>query len=147
MISVIDVLKRDHRKIEDLFEKIDQSEDFAKRLETFNEISSELNAHVVAEEEILYPRAARKDETKAEANRAYNEHDEIRRGISKVERIKSAGNEWSSAIKELKKTVEQHVNEEERTFFPKVEKVFSLSELEEMAHLVQRSKERLPKAG
>ena len=120
MANVIEVLKRDHRKVDMLFEQIDDTNDAAKRLRIFNDLAAELDGHANAEETVVYPRAAKKEETRDLANHSYKEHDDIRDGIDKVESMNTVGTDWIDQVKELRKVVRHHVSEEEKNFFPKI---------------------------
>ena len=53
--DAIALLKADHRKVEDLFEKFEKARDADRKKALVQQICTELMVHTVIEEEIFYP--------------------------------------------------------------------------------------------
>ena len=53
--NAIALLKADHRKVEDLFEKFEKARDATRKKALAQEICTELCVHATIEEEIFYP--------------------------------------------------------------------------------------------
>ena len=53
--DAIALLKADHRKVEDLFEKFEKARDATRKQALAQEICTELCVHATIEEEIFYP--------------------------------------------------------------------------------------------
>src|ERR1044072_3294922 len=77
--SAIDLLKADHRKVEELFKKFEQLDDSAQKREIVHQICQELIVHAMLEEEIFYPACREKagsEEASGDAlDEAQVEHD------------------------------------------------------------------------
>ncbi len=54
-VDAIVLLKADHRKVEELFEKFEKAKDSKVKTALVHEICTELSVHTMIEEEIFYP--------------------------------------------------------------------------------------------
>lgn len=115
MSQVFEILKEDHRKVEQLFEQYEQSNDPDVALQ----ICDELTVHAAIEEELVYPIIATKVGT-AYAREATQEHQEAKRLLTQIENGLRNGSDVSSLVKELQQSIQHHVEEEERELFPKL---------------------------
>jgi len=110
--DAIALLKADHRKVEDLFEKFEQATS-ANRKETLaQEICVELKVHTLIEEEIFYPafRGLIEDDTLDEA---YVEHDGAKVLINDIEASSPDDDFYDAKVKVLSEEIKHHVHEEE----------------------------------
>ena len=142
MINAIELLKQDHRKVEKLFKEVEQATNSTVRMELFNQIATELEAHATAEEVALYPKAEKLEQTKGQAMHAYKEHSDIRKCIDEVKKGNAGKDEWMGKIQDLKEVVNHHVKEEEGDFFPKIERYFTVYELEVVGREIENSKQQ-----
>src|SRR5215475_11793980 len=73
-MDAVALLKADHRKVEDLFEKFEKARGSERKQALVREICTELCIHTMIEEEIFYPACAEhaEDDTLEES---YVEHD------------------------------------------------------------------------
>lgn len=110
--DAIALLKADHRKVEDLFEKFEKAERGPAKRKLAEEICLELTVHTLIEEEIFYP--ACEGEVDADLiKEAYVEHDGAKVLIAEIE-AGSPGDEFYDAkVKVLSEQVKHHVGEEE----------------------------------
>ena len=119
-MKATDLIEKQHREVEDLFEKFEAARDEDKA-KLFDEIAASLVAHDAIERELLYPayeRAAGSDDTLREA---LVEHGIVEFSLFRAS--KNRGKEsFDAFVKALKEVVEHHVKEEEQTFIPKAEK-------------------------
>jgi hypothetical protein len=83
-MDAIAMLKADHRKVEDLFEKFEQTNGKATKQQLAEQICLELKVHTVIEEEIFYPACRGKIEDDL-VNEAYVEHDSAKLLINEIE--------------------------------------------------------------
>src|SRR5437868_4585156 len=72
--DAIALLKADHRKVEELFEKFEKTRDETKKVALVREICTELTVHAAIEEKIFYPACNKKVEEDM-LDEAYVEHD------------------------------------------------------------------------
>lgn len=117
MTAVTKALMSDHRKVEKLFSRFEQSgePDLAQQ------VCEELKVHTTLEEELVYPILERKVD-KGMAKEANEEHAEADALIKKIESSLSDHSRLTALMTELKKAVEHHVEEEENEVFPKMER-------------------------
>eukprot|EP00456_Euglypha_rotunda_P020550 TRINITY_DN1790_c0_g2_i7.p2 TRINITY_DN1790_c0_g2~~TRINITY_DN1790_c0_g2_i7.p2 ORF type:complete len:197 (-),score=31.06 TRINITY_DN1790_c0_g2_i7:103-693(-) len=110
--DAIALLKADHRKVEDLFEKFEQATSADRKQTLAQEICVELKVHTLIEEEIFYPafRGLIEDDT---LNEAYVEHDGAKVLINDIEASSPADVFYDAKVKVLSEEIKHHVHEEE----------------------------------
>ena len=110
--DAIALLKADHRKVEELFEKYESAR--SKKADIARQICMELTIHTMIEEEIFYP-ACRKagvdSDTMDEAN---VEHDGAKSLIAELENGKPDDAYYDAKVKVLSEEIKHHVKEEEK---------------------------------
>jgi hypothetical protein len=109
--DAIALLKADHRKVEDLFEKFESSGS-SKKQAIAHQICVELKVHTSIEEEIFYPafRGKIEDDTLDEA---YVEHDGAKVLINDIEAGSPGDDFYDAKVKVLSEEIKHHVHEEE----------------------------------
>ncbi len=112
-IDAIALLKADHRKVEDLFEKFEAAGTPDKRLKLAKQICTELTVHTTIEEEIFYPacKGEIEDDTVSEA---YVEHDGAKVLIAEIEASAPEDEFFHAKVKVLSEQIKHHVKEEEK---------------------------------
>ncbi len=133
--ELFQMLKNDHSNIKNLLNEASDKEDSSK----FREIKNQLNIHLESEEKYFYPRLKRIDEYGA--NQSLKQHEKAREIIKDLEKIHWKDNEWMEKLRELKKTVEKHIECEENIIFPESEKLSTLQK-EEIAQNIEEEKMR-----
>jgi hypothetical protein len=110
--DAVALLKADHRKVEDLFEKFENAKGVKEKKSLVQEICMELSVHATIEEEIFYPACDGKVEDD-NLNEAYVEHDGAKVMISEL--ISSNPDEqfYDAKVKVLSEEIKHHVHEEE----------------------------------
>jgi hypothetical protein len=132
-MDAIELLKRQHRFVEELFDQIEQEgEDEEEKVELVQELADNLAAHAAIEERIFYP-AAYGDNTRDLLEEAVEEHLALKRVIADLVQMGPSDDYFDAKIAVLKEQVAHHVEEEEKELFPKVRRELSASHLEAMA--------------
>jgi hypothetical protein len=110
--DAIALLKADHRKVEDLFEKFEQATSANRKQTLAQEICVELKVHTLIEEEIFYPafRGLIEDDTLDEA---YVEHDGAKVLINDIQASSPDDDFYDAKVKVLSEEIKHHVHEEE----------------------------------
>jgi len=110
--DAIALLKADHRKVEDLFEKFEKASSADRKQALVHEICTELKIHTLIEEEIFYPafRGIIEDDTLDEA---YVEHDGAKVLINDIEAGSPDDDFYEAKVKVLSEEIKHHVHEEE----------------------------------
>ena len=110
--DAIALLKADHRKVEDLFEKYESAR--SKKAGLAKQICMELTIHTMIEEEIFYP-ACRKAGVESDAmDEANVEHDGAKILIAELEAGTPEDDYYDAKVKVLSEEIKHHVKEEEQ---------------------------------
>ena len=136
-----ELLKADHRKVEQLFTQL-ESASGKQKLEVFQQIKTELELHTHIEEKVFYPALEEPEETHDLALEAYEEHAVVKDLLKQLGRAKTANDEWEAQAKVLQENVEHHVEEEENELFAKAESALGEEELEELGDRMEAEKAR-----
>lgn len=130
-MNVFDLLKKDHRKVEDLFKKIEKAEDNTKeKTALFKELKNELAIHMEFEEKNLYTAIKECDKTHDLTMESFEEHHVAKFLIKEIEQLSADKDEWIAKVTVLQENIEHHVEEEEGELFPKAKKVLSKEKIE-----------------
>jgi hemerythrin superfamily protein len=147
-VNAIEMLKQQHREVEDLFEELEGTADGAKktRERVFEQIADAMAVHAEIEEKIFYPEA-KTDDTEEMLREAVEEHLSVKRVIADLMKTGPEDEQFMARCKVLKEQIEHHVEEEEKELFPKVQKSSSREELEEMGGRMQQLADELEEQG
>jgi len=121
--NALDLLKRDHKEVDDLFQHFeDAKEDGNRKLrgEIAAQICAALTVHATMEEEIFYP-ALRKNATDVKdlVDEAAVEHQTLKDIIERLQAAPTSDPLFDAGVKVLSEYVKHHVKEEEHEIFPK----------------------------
>ena len=131
-MKATDLLKSQHKDVADLFKRIEKSKKTAEKRELFEELASSLAAHDAIEREIFYPACEAKMGLTDLLNEAIVEHGVVEFSLYLADQ--ALGNDdFDAKVTVLKDVVEHHVEEEEKEFFPKVERALGAEKLKELA--------------
>lgn len=110
--DAIALLKADHRKVEELFEKFESATAASKKGQFAQQICTELKIHTLLEEEIFYPafRGKIEDDTLDEA---YVEHDGAKVLINDISSGSPEDDFYDAKVTVLSEEIKHHVKEEE----------------------------------
>lgn len=114
------LLESDHRKVEELFAKIEKAEGDA-RTPFITELEASLEAHMQLEEDVVYP--AMGPVVGAEAVEEGNkEHELARKALADMVALAPDEPGFGGAMEAVKAGIEHHVEEEEKEVFPTLRK-------------------------
>lgn len=116
MSKVVELIKQDHRKVEELFKAFKRTNDYA----VAQQICAELTAHALLEEEMLYP-VLRQEVNQEDTDYAQEEHDEAKRLIARIQALRPDSPELKTAMQKLEEGISHHVEEEENEILPRAE--------------------------
>ena len=145
-MDAFNLLKADHRKVEELFEQLESASGQAK-MRVFQQIKTELELHTHIEETIFYPATEEPKQTHDLTLEAYEEHNVVKKLLQELNRAKSPNEEWEAKAKVLQENVEHHVEEEENELFPKASKALSTQEIETLGEEMEAEKARKQRSG
>jgi len=111
-MDAVALLKADHRKVEELFEKFESARGTKQKIA--EQICMELMIHAMIEEEIFYPACTGKVEDANLVQEAYVEHDAAKVLISEILAGGPDDAFYDAKVKVLSEMIKHHVKEEEK---------------------------------
>ena len=139
-MDAIELLKDDHKTVEKIFTAMESKDD---RQRLFPELDRELSVHAEIEEKIFYPAAKEAEPTRDLVLESIEEHKQIKMVLADLEQTDKTTDEWGAALKVLKEDVMHHVGEEEDELFPKVKKILSKEQLQDLGSRMEELKMQL----
>jgi hemerythrin superfamily protein len=140
-MDAIQLLKKDHKKVEKVFSDLENKTD--DRRELFPELDREVTVHAEIEEKIFYPAAKAAEPTRDLVLESIEEHKQIKMVLADLEQTDMRTAEWGADLKVLKEDVMHHVGEEEDELFPKIQKLLSKEQLDELGTRMEEMKMQL----
>jgi hemerythrin superfamily protein len=147
-VNAIELLKTQHREVEELFEELEGAGENAKKTKerVFKQIADALAVHSEIEEKLFYPES-KTDETEDMLREAVEEHLSVKRVIADLMESGPEDEQFVARCKVLKEQIEHHVEEEEGELFPKVQKASSKEELEDLGNRMEQMADQLEEEG
>jgi hemerythrin superfamily protein len=116
--DLLNVLKEDHQKVKDLFERFKQTEDAEERAEIIKTAINELEVHAELEEKIVYPAFRAHLEEDDLINAALEEHHVVHILIDELKGTRGNTGRRDAKFTVLVENVKHHIREEEEHLFP-----------------------------
>ena len=129
--DAIEILEQDHRRFEDLLKQGEDTTERARktRLELLARLESELNAHELMEERVLYPALQSHPEARDIVLEGYEEHHVADLILAELRDVATDDEQWGAKFKVLKENIEHHIEEEEGEMFRTARAVLSREDL------------------
>lgn len=134
-MNALDLLKKDHQRISDLFADAKTYTDM-KRL--FQSIRSELEMHAHMEETLFYPEYQKRETLKDLVQDAKAQHALIKELLQDL--TNQDGPEFENSFQALMAEVQLHITEEENEIFPQVRSVIDGPDLGELGEELETDK-------
>ena len=144
-MNAIELLESQHEEVKKLFKRCEKAIGESKR-QLFEQIADALAVHASIEEKHFYP-ATKSARTEDLLQEAVEEHLSVKRIISDLLEMDPAEGQFEAKLTVLQEQVEHHVQEEEGELFPKVKKILSGEELEELAVVMEDAADELKAGG
>ncbi len=139
----IKMLKDDHRKVEELFERFEELGERATttKQEIVRKLIEELSVHAEIEETLVYPLLRQKaEDMEDDVLEAYEEHHLVKRTLAELENMTPADEMFDAKVCVLCEAIEHHVEEEEDELLPKLKKVLDKDELADLGRRIEEAK-------
>jgi hemerythrin superfamily protein len=124
--DAIELLKADHREVEELFASFEDTEDEDESSSIAERVCKLLTIHAQIEEDLLYPAAkdALQDDEEdvGLVNEAEVEHGSAKELIAQIESMTPADEHFKATVKVLSEYVKHHGGEEEKGLFTKLKR-------------------------
>ena len=125
MPSATQLIRQDHKRVEGLFKKFDQSKGGSAKRRLAENAMTELEVHAALEEEIFYPAIEKEIDDSSMVEEARDEHQTVKELIAELKSLGSEeeeeADEFNTKFNEMMENVRHHVEEEENEMLPKVE--------------------------
>jgi hemerythrin superfamily protein len=143
-MTILNLLKEDHKEVSDLFEQMVDTTERAgkKRQQLFEQLKSALMAHSHAELEVFYRPLLEKGDDPDSLLEAEVEHQVVERLLMDVEQTDATDEKWLAKVTVLKELVQHHVKEEEKEIFKLARETFEKDELSQMGEAFESRKEQ-----
>jgi hypothetical protein len=116
--NAITLLKEDHEKVKDLFEKFEKTNGSATKAKIVDEALMELKVHATVEEELFYPAVRQQiEDEEGLMDEADEEHHVAKVLIAELEKMRGDEAHWEAKFKVLAESVRHHIKEEEGKMF------------------------------
>ena len=130
-MKATDLLEKQHREVERLFDEIKASSDKKKKEALFVDLASRLVAHDAIERELFYPACEKKMGMNDVLGEALVEHGVVE--FSLYEAAQSTKkDDFDFKLTVLEEMIEHHVEDEETELLPKARKALGPAALEEL---------------
>jgi hemerythrin superfamily protein len=146
-VDAIELLKKDHRTVDDLFKRIEKAGSGATKTKRnlAERIIKELSVHAVVEETVFYP-AVREasDEIRDDVLESLEEHHIVKWVLNELDGMDPEHERFDAKATVLAEMVRHHVEEEEKELFPKVRKALDAETRKELGEVMRRAKQGAP---
>lgn len=144
-VSVIDMLREDHKKVKGLFDEFEQAKDSRSKQRIVETALMELEVHAALEEELIYPAIRPEIDDDDLMDEALEEHHVVHTLIGELKKMKPSDERYDAKFTVLAENVKHHIKEEESEMFPKAEDADI--DWEELSRQVTKRKEQLMAKG
>jgi len=148
-MDALTLLEQDHQKVKKLMGEIEKTTErgVKTREELFTKLVKELTVHEKIEEQIFYPavkEAAKTKKLEEIVAESFEEHHFVNLVIAEIKKTPYDAEEWAAKFSVMMENIEHHAfEEEEGEMFPKVRKIFSKAELEDLGAQMEELKMQL----
>ncbi|WP_055491129.1 hemerythrin domain-containing protein [Streptomyces sp. TP-A0356] len=144
-MDAIELLKHDHRKVEQLFRDYHAAADGTQRRAVVETLIRELSRHAALEELMLYPLAKKVLPGGAhEIHRYLAEHKAAKETLLALDKLPADDDRTGELVERLRREIEEHVREEEGGLMPQLRDAVSQRELDELGQLLVRARQTAP---
>ncbi len=142
--NILDILKDEHTEITQLLNRVMRTPDIKAKKTFFEEMKTKLFAHMEAEELTLYASLKNEEIDNALylAEDAEFEHRQIRDSFEMLEDMEFHSEEWNEFFKDIKSSIEEHIEFEESTLFAEAKEDFTDVELLHFSQNYLETKDR-----
>ena len=133
--DAIGILEREHRRFEELLKQGEETTERARatRRELLQTLTSELNAHELMEEKVMYPALQAHPQAREIVLEGFEEHHVADLIVKELHEVATNDEAWGAKFKVLKENIEHHIEEEEGNMFRLARGIFSREELRLLA--------------
>lgn len=143
-MDAIEILKHDHRMVEQLFRDYDAAHSDEQRRGVVEILVRELSKHAALEEVTVYPFAKRYLGPDVDVDRQLGEHMAVKKALASLDALPPGDDGERRLIEELQEEVSHHVEDEEGQFLPALGQAVDEEALEELGKQLDEAKRVAP---
>ena len=110
MPSATQLIRRDHKKVEGLFDKFEQTKTDGAKKRIVDQAIRELEIHAKLEEEIFYPAVRKQIGEEDLLDEAKQEHQQAKEMMRELKKISDKDGELDEKFSELMESVKHHLD-------------------------------------
>lgn len=130
-MDAIELLTKDHRDVEDLFDRLSVMDDPDQKRDVFESLAQALAVHSLIERQHFYP-AVKEKNTEALLRTFLEEHEAVETLLAKLLELDPDDEQFDQKLEVLQKDVEAHISEEEGRLFPAVRRMMTAEMLDDL---------------
>jgi 3-hydroxymyristoyl/3-hydroxydecanoyl-(acyl carrier protein) dehydratase len=147
-VDVLSTLEGEHAQVASLMDDVmGINNNPSKQRELYAQIRQDLLIHAQGEEQGLYTEARAHESTRSMAERAVQDHMQVRQLLVTLDSLTVGSPEWMRRFEELKASVDMHVDFEENQFFPAVKDVLGADALRDLDGRFKAQRTRIEERG
>jgi hemerythrin superfamily protein len=144
-MDIVTLLKQDHRKVKELFERFEAGSRRKEKQRIAEEIIEELSLHASIEEQLVYPLLRMRDRKHEDGTlEALEEHHVAKLLLAELDQMKVGDERYDAKMTVLAENIRHHIGEEESELLPRLVKLTSDEERARIADAIPRMKELAP---
>ena len=144
-MQLVKLIRQDHRAVRSLFRKFEQASRRAEKQKLGQQIIEELSVHASLEEQLVYPllreRQARLEDS---VLNALEEHHAVKLVLAELDAMTADAERYDAKIHVVQESVEMHIEEEETSLLPRLEKLLDRDEDRRLAQMMREMKLTVP---
>lgn len=145
-MNAIELLKEDHNELRGFFSEYKAGDSSDEKHKIFEKIKAKLDVHTHIEETVFYPKLLEKKELEDITREGIEEHHLGDVFVREISNLTEKSEKFEPKMDVLIESTEHHLQEEEGKMFPKVEKIFSESELDELGDRMAEEEKKFKKS-
>ncbi len=141
-MNIQDIIRMDHAKVNTIYTEMGTTDDPQKLQEYFGQMYKDLNAHALAEEQVVYP-AVRPFYGGDDTKELYDEQAEMKVMLDQIKATSPSSPEFKDKVKQLMDVVGDHIRQEESTMFAAIRDNMSSAQSEQLATKFKEAKSQI----
>ncbi|GHD97074.1 hemerythrin domain-containing protein [Streptomyces naganishii] len=144
-MDAIELLKHDHRMVEQLFRDYHAAASDTQRRGVAELAIRELSKHAALEEMMVYPMARKVlPDGAEEIDEHLAEHMAVKKLLLALDKLPAGDEREPELMAQLRREVEEHIREEEGEMMPQLREHVSQQDLDELGRLLDQAKQGAP---
>ncbi|MDT0466231.1 MULTISPECIES: hemerythrin domain-containing protein [Streptomyces] len=144
-MDAIELLKHDHRMVEQLFRDYRSAASGRQRRAVVETLVQELSRHTALEELMVYPLAKRVlPDGVQEIEELLSEHMAAKKTLLALDKLSVDDDREEELVEQLRQEIEDHVHEEEGELLPRLRDAVSEQDLDRLGELLTQARQTAP---